>query len=56
MIKNKWWKEATTASGEGYRPWDDAQASSFWRNMTIIKLTFLCSIEMQVGNGPKIKF
>jgi hypothetical protein len=49
-------EETISVTGEEYRPWDDMHASSFWKNMATVKLAFLCSIKLQVGNDVKIKF
>jgi hypothetical protein len=35
---------------------DEIQASPFWRQVIKIKLTVLCFIKFQIGNGAIVKF
>jgi hypothetical protein len=56
MKSDKWWKEGTQALDETYTPWEDRNASRFWKNIAKIKEAFICSILYKVGNGKCIIF
>jgi hypothetical protein len=55
-LDNIWWKETIITSSPHIRPWEMAQASPFWKNMTALALICNASVIYQVKQGTMVQF